>query len=452
MENEFVEKKSKKKIAIVVLIIGLLLVGSGVGYHLFTKEILDTNKYLTKVNNMLTGYVDNIFDRFNILDTKSDKESKSTGNLSFKTDMEDLEILNSYGLDYSLTSSLEKEEVQFYLSLLEDKKDILNGTIYLNKDTMYFNSLDLYEKVLGLNLGTNIFEVLKETGTEKLNLDDINTIINNLIKYYFEAMKLSKPSSEIIDFTKVKYTFELNDNNLEIVENKFLELVKNDDEIGKLFNDEKFYITLSKGKFEIVIGVINNKLYNLNILSDEEEIRITNDKEEKDKYTITGLDNKINLYVKKDKMIFKVYEGEELSTLELLFNDKQISIDLVESNNSLNFTFKNIGKDTIGLAVNISIKEDNSEMIVDVNSEIKKNSSGYVSKVLGDFKMDNQKISFSLNDNTIYGDDLLTSSSFDSYVDINTLTEDNKNLILSNLMKKLEGTKLMDLLSGTGEA
>lgn len=451
MENEFVEKNGKKKIAIVVLIIGFLFIGLGVGYHLFTKEILDTNKYLTKVNNMLTGYIDNVFDRFSILDIKNDKESKSTGNLSFKTDIKELEDLNSYGLDYSLTSSVEKEEVQFYLSLLEDKKDILNGTFYLNKDTMYFNSVDLYEKVLGLNLGTNIFEVLKEVETEKLSLEDINTIVNNLFKYYFEAMKLSKSTSEIVEFTKVKYTYELNESNIESVKNKFSELIKKDEKIGKLFKDSEDDITVDSVKFEIVMGIINNKLYNLNILSDEEEIRITNDKEETDKYTITGLDNKINFYVKKDKMIFKIYEGEELSTLELLFNDKQISIDLVASNNSINFTFKNIGKDTIGLAINVNIKEDESEMIVDVNSEIKKNSSGYVSKVLGDFKMDNQKISFSLNDNTIYGSDLLTSSSFDSYVDINTLTEDDFSVILSNLMKKLEGTKLGDLLSGSTE-
>ena len=126
-------------------------------------------------------------------------------------------------------------------------------------------------------------------------------------------------------------------------------------------------------------------------------------------------------------------------------------ISLVNSNNSINFTFKNISKDTIGLAVNINIKEEDTEMLVDVNSEIKKNSNGYTSKVLGDFQMNEEKISFSLNDNTIYGSDLLTSGDFSNFVDINTLTEDDTNLILTNLMKKLEGTKLMDLLTGSTE-
>jgi len=452
MENEFVEKNNKKKIAITILIIGLLLIGCGVGYFFFTREILDTNKFLTKVDNLLTSYIDDVFDRFdNYLERDFKLDSKSTGNLSFKTDMKDLEILNSYNLDYSITSSLKKEEVDFYLSLLEDKKDILNGNIYLSRDSLYLNSADLYDKVLGLNLGTNIFESLNKSLEDEMNVTDINTIINNLITYYFEAMKLSDSTSEMIEFAKVKYTYELNENNVEKVKNKFSELIKKDEKINKLFKDEEIDLTIDSVKIEVVIGIINNKLYNLNILSDEEEIRVTKDKEESDKYTITSLDNKINLYVKKDKMIFKIYEGEELYTLELAYNDKQISVDLIDSNNSINFTLKNPNKDTIGLAVNVNIKEDDEEIIVDVNSEVKKNNNGYTSKVLGDFKINDEKISFNLNDNTTYGDNLLTNGDFSNFVDINTLTEDDINLILSNLMEKLEGTKLMDLLSDSSE-
>lgn len=63
--------------------------------------------------------------------------------MQFTTNASDLEVLNSYSIDYDFLGSLSQEEIQIALDLLEDENSLLNGTFYLNNEALYLESLDL---------------------------------------------------------------------------------------------------------------------------------------------------------------------------------------------------------------------------------------------------------------------------------------------------------------------
>lgn len=445
--NEFVEKKKNKKL-IVIIIIVLLIAILGVGSYLFIRTKTNPTSYLSKLSNDVTSYIDNYFNSFKTLNKNfSGDDFKFTGNMQFTTDVTDFEVLNNYSINYDFLGSFKKEEVQMTLDLLEDNNSLLDSTFYLNDEALYFKSLDLYNQILRISkLDENIFALINDTSYS--NKDIINSI-NNFIKYYFEALKLSDFSSQIEGLYTVRFNFSITDSNIENITNKFNELVESDKILKNLLesNEDNFSINFAPVDMEILVNIFTGEIYEFKSDNGTDSLIIEKDESNDNKYLINENNNQHQLELTDNGFTLSLYEDELLiNTVEMATNEKNFLLNITDSTSSLNLTVKETSDNVLNLAFNFKDQEEAVEL--DLNETINYTSNGYQMDILVDIIVENEKISCTITGEYIVGDNLLEKTDLSAYKDIETLTDTELNEIIENLMEKLANAKFLELLAG----
>ena len=445
--NEFVEKKKNKKL-IVIIVIVLLIAILGVGSYLFIRTKTNPTSYLSKLSNDVTSYIDNYFNSFKTLNKNfSGDDFKFTGNMQFTTDATDLEVLNSYSIDYDFLGSIKQEELQMSLDLLEDENSLLNGTFYLNNEALYLESLDLYDQILRISqLDENIFALNSDTSYS--SKDMINSI-NNFIKYYFEALKLSDFSSQIEGLYTVRFNFSITDNNIENVTNKFNELVESDKILKNLLegNEDNFSINFAPVDMEILVNIFTGEIYEFKSDNGVNSLEITKDENEDNKYLIKDGNDTHQLLIQENGITLSLYDEELLTyTLALTTSDKNFTFNLTDASNDLELVIRETNDSTLNMAFNYENKED--DIGLDLNATINYTSNGYKMEMLEDIIVEGEKIGCTITGEYIVGDNLLEKTDLSAYKDIETLTDTEFSEIVENLMEKLANAKFLELLAG----
>lgn len=445
--NEFVEKKKNKKL-IVIIVIVLLIAILGVGSYLFLRTKIDPSSYLSKLSRDVTSYIDNYFNSFQTLNKNfTGDEFKLTGNMQFTTDATDLEVLNSYSIDYDFLGSIKQEELQMTLDLLEDENSLLNGTFYLNNEALYLEVSDLYEKILRISeLDENIFALNSDISYSS---KDVINSINNFIKYYFEALKLSDFSSQIEGLYTVRFNFSITDNNIENVTNKFNELVESDKILKNLLegNEDNFSINFAPVDMEILVNIFTGEIYEFKSDNGVNSLEITKDENEDNKYLIKDGNDTHQLLIQENGIILSLYDEELLTyTLALTTSDKNFTFNLTDASNDLELVIRETNDSTLNMAFNYENKED--DIGLDLNATINYTNNGYKMEMLEDIIVEGEKIGCTITGEYIVGDNLLEKTDLSAYKDIETLTDTELNTITEKLMEKLANAKFLELLAG----
>ena len=450
MSDEFVEKnkglKIILKIFIIFVIIGGIIFG---GYILLQKTLLNPERYLTGIKEYLSF---EIFKDTN-LEILKNKDSKFNGNISFKIDNKNMDFLNNFNIDYNMVYSLNKEEIQCNYKFKENNKELLDTDIYLIKDSLYLDSNDLYNKVLFLNkLDFNIFsEINKLNNNSKDSFDGLNNYINNLI----DALKEMKMESEIVSFYKVKYTYEINDSNRDKIQNKYDDLIKNDKTIQMLIDEniideDIFNVKFNNIKVEIVKSIGTNKIYNIDIIEDNENIfKLEIDSSDENIYHIKSEYNTDTLTIDKDTYTLQLFEEDDLiNTFKLVNNKNLLKISMINDDGDLSFGLKKENKNKLNITLTYKMKTKNS---IDVAISIDKNNNGYDMTGILDIIIDGEKMRLKIDGNMEFGDNLLNPKELSNVVNFENLSEKEQRAISENLLKKLEGSKIFNTLLGVNE-
>ena len=227
IETKLVRKrklKIKPLIIIIMIVLGIVMIAS----LLFTyfRFINDPTKIFTKTINSVYDEFHNNLDLlietersyFNFDDYSESIEAdiKVDGSFMNFKDLKNNTFKVTYGADI-------KNDLVFYgAKVLEDDKDILNGTIYLKGTSGYLESNTFFDNIYSVETGENIFELidfdqLKENyNTNTYSAEDFDNTILEIKNALIESldknnMKNTQEKLEINDETikvnKVSYQF-----------------------------------------------------------------------------------------------------------------------------------------------------------------------------------------------------------------------------------------------------
>ncbi len=256
MENE----KKKSKIAILLLIIGLVIIGGVIYFYLFKKS----STFETYINKSFTYLEENLVNTL-------DSEGKITLSFNLNTNNQDMKdvvnLLNKIKVDSSYQIDFTNKKMNINLNSTYDNKELLKGNIYTENSYLYFNlnnitdkyyksdKIEEYEEMFNLDMNTNDLKEYLSDFQEKLidNLDkaeirEENVSLNNknVLKSTLvitdELKKEMDLASEDYDFTINKlilYTDNKNFVRLEIIsDNNTITVDKNNNVYKVEFTEE----------------------------------------------------------------------------------------------------------------------------------------------------------------------------------------------------------------------
>lgn len=255
MESE----KKTNKIAILLLIIGLVIIGGVIYFYLFKKS----STFETYINKSFTYLEENL--------VNLDSEGKITLSFNLNTNNQDMKdvvnLLNKIKVDSAYQIDFTNKKMNINLNSTYDNKELLKGNIYTENSYLYFNlnnitdkyyksdKIEEYEEMFNLDMNTNDLKEYLNDYQEKIidNLDkaeikEENVSLNNknVLKSTLvitdELKKEMDLASEDYDFTINKlilYTDNKNFVRLEIIsDNNTITVDKNNNVYKVEFTEE----------------------------------------------------------------------------------------------------------------------------------------------------------------------------------------------------------------------
>lgn len=255
MKNE----KKTNKIAILLLIIGLVIIGGVIYFYLFKKS----STFETYINKSFTYLEENL--------VNLDIEGKITLSFNLNTNNQDMKdvvnLLNKIKVDSAYQIDFTNKKMNINLNSTYDNKELLKGNIYTENSYLYFNlnnitdkyyksdKIEEYEEMFNLDMNTNDLKEYLNDYQEKIidNLDkaeikEENVSLNNknVLKSTLvitdELKKEMDLASEDYDFTINKlilYTDNKNFVRLEIIsDNNTITVDKNNNVYKVEFTEE----------------------------------------------------------------------------------------------------------------------------------------------------------------------------------------------------------------------
>lgn len=254
------DEKKKSKIAFLLLIIGLVIIGGVIYFYLYK----ESSTFKTYINKSFTYLEENLVNTL-------DSEGKITLSFNLNTNNQDIKdvvnLLNKVKVDSSYQIDFTNKKMNINLNSTYDNKELLKGTIYTENSYLYFNlnnitdkyyksdKIEEYEEMFNLDMNTNDLKEYLNDYQEKLidNLDkaeiqEENVSLNNknVLKSTLvitdELKKEMDLDSEDYDFTINKvilYTDNKNFVKLEIISDNNTITVDKDNNIYKVeFTEE----------------------------------------------------------------------------------------------------------------------------------------------------------------------------------------------------------------------
>ena len=434
-------KKRKKFIIILILIIVAIAVGLFLGYKRLTSNPLSIYK---KVINETYDLANNFLEE-NVKNTMSVnlKEEPLTINTSFTldTNIEELKALKNYEYQLSIGVNPSKEQMNLSLGLSDDNENILSLLLAFLNDRAYMKSDELYSEVLDLGISELDFSELQiEEGF--YTYEDIDITLSKMKTILINSLDSDKflTSEETINVNSKKikakkFTYLLDKENMERTINYIREEMIKDEELMEALshiiglstseledalteeidysNYEDIYINLyTNGGTKVIAGNIGTK--------EEAVIRFTNQ------------DDIFNMFIGDEYTNFTIKNENNITDIAYNEYDEEIfalTITWEEKTRKLELTMNDYG-DELNMIIEVSnMKYSQNSISEDIVLKYNMNSYG-------------EEISFELAGNLEITKEELESIDVENSVNINTLNEEETQLIYDNLMNVLDKLNL----------
>ena len=542
IDDDFKDIKNNKLIIFIIILI-LLLAGVGIGIFFILNKSKDPQSIfkesLNEVKKQFNTFTDSLTNNLNF--TKADKVTIKN-NITFDTDLKELEELKNYELNFITQMDYKNKYANFELILGTENKEIVNLMTYLFNNQQFLET-DLFSKTI--KIGEYEFdELFKQENNENINqnIEDYKYMFNQLIDYInnsFVEEKFEKTNEKINVNNK-----ELNATaNTYILDNETINTMRKSI-IDKILADEKFIdllvkyggenltkeeiieslkenknqsiddtnLTAGKSEAEMILSGINSycATSELKAMLDDTYIDIC-----ADGVTIDEVDTMINLgnakiskityqkevtelIVENNGYTFTLqndgsFKEEKNDTYEDIskaiiytYKNKFVGFKLINNDETINYTsYENI--DTLNITekdntiltgkyqnneLTVSIINDNEEITLNYNKDnktanltlksdeniintnlkfvtnkINDNETNIKTNINLTISTPEESANFKINiDTTEYVNKDIEINKPNSYIELDEITEQDYQEILTNLYKNVEGTSLEEVL------
>lgn len=449
-DSESKENKSKIVIPILATLIALLLMCGGVFF--FINKVFNANYFLEESSKSVSGFAKKLFNSVDFNNEYiSDVEKYdvvSNTNIKLSSSTSALESLNGITLNLDVNARVKEKYVGLDATLKQDSENI-KATAVINNDKVYVESKELFDKVVSIDSSVKVEDIISEYSDAFMSYD-ILEIVNKYISYYFESLKEAKISTEYEGFNAV-YTYEINDDNIDKVNDKFMSLIK-DDEVFKDIVTEDVIIIPNNISVVIKVKMLTNEVSEFVVKYENEEYKGV--KVDQNKYEVTDGKNKVTLEI-----------SSNILSLSTKIDNEEVKVKFEVGENSSSFSYKtsdtdilfnleklegNINKLSFNLVVpstqeNVSEYKINGE--VSVKNENKKTSaSGKVT-----FNYSENEVTLNLSSDIEYGENLFSKKDVSGSINIANVTDEEKSTVMFTAMTKLMRFKFFGLIYGMNE-
>lgn len=432
--EDFREKKNKKGliIGLSAMLIVLLAVIGGIFY---IKKTFNASSFLDQSSKKINTFVNEVFEglEFNkeYLDNIDTYDLINETNIKLTTNSNNLKDLNNLEIGFKTNQSIKNNYLDVDLNLKQDT-GALNGILVIDNSKIYIDSKDIIDKVLTTTSKEDIFGSVNEY-TEKLKSftkNDISSVANNLVKYMFEALKEADINTKF-NGLKVTYTYEINDNNKTKINDKFMDLVKNDKALAEYVTENS--LTIDNIKVIVEVTVPTNNVENFSITSSD--IKVEGTKIEANKYKVTSGENTYEIEITDEKIVISgTDENNKPAQAKIEVSNDKTMIVFTANDMSLDITLDNKDKDT----PNIEIKVNTQDLKINGNITLKNDEKNKKNNLSGKISLNYKEYDATLDitSNSNYGNNLVTKKNYTNATDIENISDEDSLNMMTNLMEK----------------
>ena len=419
------KKKSPLGGVLAVILIIVLLIGGGYFYLIKThtgEKFLENN--FTKAVNLVKEYYNLVKDvDYNVADYKISGDAKLT------TSGEELKSLNNITVNYNVDMSIKNEYAYAKLKLTQD--DVTSefaGTV--DGNVIYANLGDLYNKTIKYTSEENPFTSIKESLAEvdtNANMADYEYMLEKMLGYSKEALLLSEITTEYKGLN-VTYKYVITEANRDKINNKFTELVKADERLMKLLNNNVPSLVNQNTTLTISSHIITNELDSFELVSGNNKINAT--KTEKDHYVV------------------EVQRGEEKRTLDVTKKGEEYTIIMKDKDGKEtgNIVFSSKGNKT---HIVYSFNNDNREISISMDLTMD-SISKYEMKVAVAAKEESNKVNLDFTMVTETKEGIVTKNVPDNTINLEEMGADLE-AVEQKLMTRLSEYKFYELIGAMSQ-
>ena len=432
--EDFREKKSKKGLIIGLCVALIVLLGI-IGGILYIKNTFNASSFLDHSSKKINTFVNEVFEGLEInkeyLDNIDTYDLVNETNIKLTANSNNLKDLNNLEIGFKTNQSIKNNYLDVDLNLKQDT-GILNGILVIDNNKIYIDSKDIIDKVLTTTSNENIFGSVNEY-TEKLKSltkNDISSTANNLVKYIFEALKEADINTKL-NGLKATYTYEINDNNKTKINDKFMNLVKNDKALAEYVTENS--LTLENVKVVIEVTVPTNSVESFTITSDDNKVEGT--KIENNKYKVTSGENTYEIEVTDEKIVISgTDENNKPAQAKIEVSNDKTMIVFTANDMVLDITLDNKDKNT----PNIEIKVNTEDLKINGNITLKNDEKNKKNNLSGKISLNYKEYdaTIDITSNSKYGNNLVTKKNYTNTTDIDNMSDEDSLNMINNLMEK----------------
>lgn len=449
-DSESKENKSKIVIPILATLIVLLLMCGGVFF--FINKVFNANYFLEESSKSVSNFAKKVLNGTNINNEYISNVEKydivSNTNIKLSSSTSALESLNGISLNLDVNARVKEKYVSLD-ALLKQNSENIKASAVINNDKVYVESKELFDKVVSIDSSVKVEDIISEYSDAFMSYD-ILEIVNKYIRYYFESLKEAKISTEYEGFNAV-YTYEINDDNIDKVNDKFMSLIK-DDEVFKDIVTEDVIIIPNNISVVVKVKMLTNEVSEFVVKYENEEYKGV--KVDQNKYEVTDGKNKVTLEI-----------SSNILSLSTKIDNEEVKVKFEVGENSSSFSYKtsdtdilfnleklegNINKLSFNLVVpstqeNVSVYKINGEVSVK-NEDKKTSASGKVT-----FNYSENEVTLNLSSDIEYGENLFSKKDVSGSINIANVTDEEKSTVMFTAMTKLMRFKFFGLIYGMNE-
>lgn len=447
-----IEKKKNKGLIIGIVIV-LLCALLGGGYY-YINSTFKVDKFIERNAKLLKSALNIIETENNNNDLLKD-DFTFDGKYSVTTTSTDYAFINNLELDIKSSISLNSELADADITIKQNDASI-STSLNLEETKLYLSSNEIYTGILTKTIDSNIFKTIKEGLKDNSNIskDDINYIINKTIDYFVESLKEAKLETNYTGIN-VEYKITVTKEEAKKIENKFKELVKNDERLSKYFNFAEMGMEkadLSTDDLEtmdititIKQNMINRNIEGFEVISGEE--KLVGEKDSSGNFT-AKIDGKTIFTIKKIAYgyEFTTYDNEKEDYKAVIVIDGKtmnISFSQKDSKDEIKLILKGISKNEMGIS--ISVKIESLEGNFDANIKEENNKTNIIGSV--EVKQAKEKTNISFNQTYGKLDTKMEKKVYSNTTRLEDLTDTEMSEIMTNLQEKLSKFKFAEYLT-----
>ncbi len=419
-EKNLSNKSQNKKKNIIISLVIIFVIGLiGMGYIYYAKN---------KTQNIYYQTIDQLGDAlYKIFDNENSKPLKGTGTIDFSgtTNSQDLQemfkILNKTKINMDLEMDQQNQKGNLLYDILYDEKTLLKANLLLNKNEMYCNLDNLYEKDIRLFKGLSDQNIWNDYYKDyKIIIQELKEILkDSLKKEYF-----SKESVSInIDNHKekvIKHTLKLISKDLEDIQKEMLNKIKDNDKLiealSNISNKSKNSIISKLNEYKVEPTTKNNVVSEIYLDTKKELVKMVI-KIDEDELIIEKIKNNEYIIKSNDNNIGTIVETEKETKIVLIDEETNTTINI------------EIGKNKEKNIFNIKIAISDVVLSFEINSS-KDKVNGEINVIVPDYDFD-FKINFNMNIKEV---SKVEVKDVKNYIDIDEMTDEDFNKITENLI------------------